>query len=62
MSLPSLCFPCSVGDHDKHNRDHGIRPGLIGGTYCPCEGNCADRMQDKKTIHDYIQENFDRRG
>lgn len=40
MSYPSLCVGCAMGDHARHVRAHGIRPGLIGGTYCPCAGDC----------------------
>jgi len=34
---------CTSGDHDRHNPEWGIRPGLIGGQYCACSGDCAER-------------------
>lgn len=40
MSYPSLCTACYLGDHDKHDGKHRGLPGLIGGTYCPCPGDC----------------------
>lgn len=44
MSLASDCPGCCVGDHDKHDADYGIVPGLIGGTYCDCKGDCGERL------------------
>lgn len=45
MSLANDCTPCAVGNHAQHERDHGIKPGVIGGTYCACSGDCADRAR-----------------
>lgn len=38
----------SSGHHDQHVRDWNIRPGLIGGAWCPCEGEpgCTQRAQE----------------
>lgn len=40
MSYPTLCAGCSLGEHSKHDGGHHGAPGLIGGTYCPCQGGC----------------------
>jgi hypothetical protein len=45
MSFPHECPACYRGDHDRHNRGHGLTPGLIGGTYCPCTGECATEQR-----------------
>lgn len=45
MSIASDCGPCLNGDHAHHDRDHGIREGVIGGTYCACTGDCAERSE-----------------
>lgn len=43
MSFPSLCAACELGDHEQHL--HGtVRKGLIGGSYCPCEGDCKPSL------------------
>ena len=31
------------GNHAQHDQDHGIIPGVIGGTYCPCKGECEEK-------------------
>jgi len=45
MSIASNCGSCMAGDHTRHDRDHGIREGVIGGTYCDCSGDCAERAE-----------------
>lgn len=47
MSRPADCPSCAMGSHDRHDRAHGLRPGLIGGTYCDCTGDCAERFKAK---------------
>jgi hypothetical protein len=49
VSYPSLCGGCFSGNHSDHDRDHGIQPGLIGGTYCPCEGDCGEASDNRVT-------------
>lgn len=44
MSVAAPCGSCLMGDHSRHDRDHGIREGLIGGSYCACTGDCAERF------------------
>jgi hypothetical protein len=44
MSYPRDCSGCAVGAHHRHNPDEGVMPGLIGGFYCNCTGDCADRF------------------
>lgn len=43
MSRALDCPACMTGDHEGHNRDWNIKPGLIGGEYCDCTGDCAER-------------------
>ena len=45
MSVPADCPGCFDGHHERHDPDHGIRPGLLGGTRCGCTGDCADRSR-----------------
>jgi hypothetical protein len=47
MARADDCGPCRWGNHDQHDRDHGILPGLIGGTYCACTGDCAQRAETR---------------
>lgn len=44
MSLEMDCSSCMRGKHEQHNRSEGLRPGLLGGTYCGCSGDCAERF------------------
>ena len=46
MSISVDCSGCMRGEHDRHNRYHGTRPGLIGGAYCGCKGDCAERFAE----------------
>lgn len=46
MSIASDCYGCVMGEHEKHHRDWNITPGLIGGAYCGCEGDCAKRSKE----------------
>ena len=48
MSVQSDCPSCANGVHDNHDVDHGITPGLIGGTYCGCIGDCPERFEITK--------------
>jgi hypothetical protein len=45
MAVITDCPPCFWGNHEHHSRDHGTgtRPGVIGGAYCACKGDCAER-------------------
>lgn len=43
MSYPADCPACIAGDHNGHDAAHGTRKGLIGGNYCACTGDCAER-------------------
>jgi hypothetical protein len=47
MSWRVVCPGCMAGNHDEHVRDWNIRPGLIGGSWCDCEGDpgCTERAQ-----------------
>lgn len=45
MSIQMLCNGCALGDHTKHDPAHGLRPGLIGGSYCACTGDCAAKFE-----------------
>lgn len=40
MSRASECNACIWGNHAEHVRDWNITPGVIGGEYCPCLGEC----------------------
>lgn len=31
------------GDHSKHDGSHRGLPGVLGGYYCGCQGDCAER-------------------
>ena len=42
MALPVICDACFAGAHEKCEQNAGMRAGLIGGHYCPCEGECAE--------------------
>jgi hypothetical protein len=42
MSRAALCGGCLMGDHKRHERDRNIHPGVIGGEYCDCPGDCAE--------------------
>jgi hypothetical protein len=44
VSVAAPCGSCLMGDHSRHDRDYGIREGLIGGAYCACTGDCAERF------------------
>lgn len=48
MSLQADCPSCVTGDHDGHDANWGITPGLIGGSYCGCEGDCAERVKARE--------------
>lgn len=43
MSYPVDCPGCTMGKHERHNPSHGTIPGVIGGTWCDCPGDCAQR-------------------
>lgn len=45
MSRAADCGSCLSGDHSGHVRDWNITPGLIGGEYCACTGDCAERAK-----------------
>lgn len=45
MSIAVDCPACMLGEHDGHDALHGIIPGLIGGSRCDCEGDCAERAK-----------------
>jgi hypothetical protein len=42
VSFSAPCPGCLMGDHERHERDWGIKPGLIGGSSCDCVGDCAE--------------------
>ena len=44
MSVASRCGSCLMGDHDGHVYEFGLIPGLIGGAYCACGGDCASEF------------------
>jgi hypothetical protein len=46
MSILRPCPACFTGDHERHDRDHGIRSGLIGGAFCACSGECTQDHAD----------------
>lgn len=48
MSIAVDCGGCTAGNHDHHNRNHGIVDGLIGGTYCACTGDCDERAAEAR--------------
>lgn len=42
MSLSQQCPACIEGDHSGHESNfNGHQPGLIGGVYCDCKGDCT---------------------
>lgn len=45
MALSHDCIGCQDGDHTRHNPLEGAIPHLIGGTVCPCTGDCAERLE-----------------
>lgn len=45
MSRAQDCSGCLWGDHERHDPQHGIVEGLLGGEYCACTGDCAERAQ-----------------
>lgn len=45
MSLESDCPSCMAGNHEGHVEPWDIHEGLIGGSYCACAGDCADRSR-----------------
>lgn len=50
MSYTSDCPGCFAGHHERHDPNHGVRPGLIGGTQCRCSGDCASRTDARWTM------------
>lgn len=44
MALISDCPACLVGYHGDHDPTYGCKPGLIGGMYCACTGDCLPRF------------------
>jgi hypothetical protein len=34
-----------TGDHEGHVPNWGIKPDVIGGEYCGCKGDCAERAK-----------------
>lgn len=44
MSARLACAGCVLGNHDEHDPSWGLRPGLIGGWYCACTGDCKERF------------------
>lgn len=50
MSFPLFCGPCVRGDHAHHVPHEGGQGLLIGGTDCPCPGDCKlSPMEDVLT-------------
>lgn len=47
MSVQGDCGGCMAGDHTQHDTNWGITPGLIGGTYCGCPGDCEERAHQR---------------
>lgn len=45
MSINVDCGGCAAGNHDRHNYAHGLRPGVLGGQHCGCQGDCAERAE-----------------
>lgn len=45
MSIRVDCPACMSGNHEGHVQDWGLRPGLIGGSYCGCRGDCKERAE-----------------
>lgn len=45
MSRQADCPSCLTGTHDDHDPKWNIREGLIGGNYCGCTGDCAERAK-----------------
>lgn len=45
MSAIVQCTACDFGQHEHHDHDWGIKPGLLGGAVCDCPGDCAERFQ-----------------
>jgi hypothetical protein len=42
------CPGCAWGDHEKHDPQHGVIPGLIGGSVCVCSGDCPERLERER--------------
>jgi hypothetical protein len=43
MVLLTICSACRGGRHAEHHRViQAVPEGMIGGTACRCEGECAD--------------------
>ena len=42
MAIAKDCTACWNGNHEEHDANHGIKPGVIGGTYCDCKGECVE--------------------
>lgn len=47
MSFAADCAGCIAGDHTTHDPEHGLVPGVIGGTRCDCSGDCSDRATER---------------
>lgn len=47
MARAATCYACAWGNHEKHDRDFGIVPELIGGMYCDCKGDCKERHEEE---------------
>lgn len=54
MSRAQECGGCMSGNHDQHDRDHGLRVGVIGGTYCDCTGDCAARFAARGDLFQHL--------
>lgn len=39
--LRALCMACRYGDHDGHVARVPAPEGMLGGSECPCPGDCA---------------------
>ena len=45
MSTIVDCPACMNGDHDNHVGPWNVRPGLLGGSVCCCQGDCDERSK-----------------
>jgi hypothetical protein len=45
MSIQVDCPSCVTGDHQGHDPNWGIKPDVIGGQYCGCQGDCLERVR-----------------
>lgn len=46
MVCLTYCIACAHGQHDGHIKDfEPAPPGVMGGSQCPCEGECVERYK-----------------